>query len=67
MTVPVSGWSAHSDLVASDEATDEMARALAGRPPACEGWRDVVADVAIGHGISFVEDQIGAATMADLP
>jgi triacylglycerol esterase/lipase EstA (alpha/beta hydrolase family) len=67
VTVPVSGWSAHSDLVASDEATDEMARALAGRPPACEGWRDVVADVAIGHGISFVEDQIGAATMADPP
>ena len=67
VTVPVSGWSAHGDLVASDDATAEMARALAGQPPACEGWRDVVADVAVGHGISFAEDQIGAAAMAELP
>jgi hypothetical protein len=67
VTVPVSGWSAHADLVASDEATAEMARALAGQPPTCEGWRDVVADVAVGHGISFVEDQIGAAALAELP
>jgi murein DD-endopeptidase MepM/ murein hydrolase activator NlpD len=67
VTVPVSGWSAHGDLVASDEATAEMARALAGQPPACKGWRDVVADVAVGHGISFLEDQIGAAALAELP
>ncbi|HET6834202.1 MAG TPA: peptidoglycan DD-metalloendopeptidase family protein [Acidimicrobiales bacterium] len=67
VTVPVSGWSAHHDLVASDEATTEMARALAGQPPTCEGWRDVVADVAVGHGISFAEDQIGAAALARLP
>jgi Peptidase family M23/Putative serine esterase (DUF676) len=67
VTVGVSGWSAHGDLVASDEATAEMARALAGQPPACEGWRDVVADVAVGHGISFAEDQIGAAALAELP
>jgi Peptidase family M23/Putative serine esterase (DUF676) len=67
VTVPVSGWSAHGDLVASDEATAEMARALAGQPPACEGWRDVVADVVVGHGISFVEDQVGAAALAEMP
>jgi murein DD-endopeptidase MepM/ murein hydrolase activator NlpD/triacylglycerol esterase/lipase EstA (alpha/beta hydrolase family) len=67
VTVAVSGWSAHADLVASDEATAEMARALAGQPPACESWRDVVADVAVGHGISFAEDQIGAAALAELP
>ena len=67
VTVPVSGWSAHGDVVASDEATAEMARALAGQPPACEGWRDVVADVAVGHGISFAEDQIGASALAELP
>jgi hypothetical protein len=65
--VPVSGWSAHSDLVASEQATVEMARALAGQPPTCEGWRDVVADVAVGHGISFAEDQIGAAALTRLP
>ncbi|MGH9228069.1 MAG: peptidoglycan DD-metalloendopeptidase family protein [Acidimicrobiales bacterium] len=67
VTVPVSGWSAHGDLVASDEATAEMARALAGQPPACEGWRDVVADVVGGHGISFAEDQLGAAALAEWP
>jgi Peptidase family M23/Putative serine esterase (DUF676) len=67
VTVSVSGWSAHGDVVASDEATAEMARALAGQPPACEGWRDVVADVVVGHGISFAEDQIGAAALAQLP
>jgi Peptidase family M23/Putative serine esterase (DUF676) len=67
VTVAVSGWSAHSDLVASDAATDEMARALAGQPPACEGWADVIADVAIGQGISFVEDQVGATALAELP
>jgi hypothetical protein len=67
VTVPVSGWSAHGRLVASDEATAEMARALGGQPPACEGWRDVVADVVVGHGISFVEDQIGAAALAEMP
>jgi triacylglycerol esterase/lipase EstA (alpha/beta hydrolase family) len=67
VTVAVSGWSAHGDVVASDEATAEMARALAGQPPACEGWRDVVADVVVGHGISIAEDQIGAAALARLP
>jgi Peptidase family M23/Putative serine esterase (DUF676) len=67
VTVPVSGWTAHGDLVASDEATGEMARALAGQPPGCEGWRDVVADVVVGHGISFAEDQMGATAMAELP
>jgi hypothetical protein len=67
VTVAVSGWSAHGDVVASDEATAEMARALAGQPPACEGWRDVVADVAVGHGISIAEDQMGAAVLAQLP
>ena len=67
VTVPVSGRSAHRDLVASDAATEEMARALAGEPPACESWTDVVADVAVGHGISFAEDQIGATAMTQLP
>jgi hypothetical protein len=67
VTVAVSGWSAHGDVVASDEATAEMARALAGQPPACEGWRDVVADVVVGHGISIAEDHIGAAVLAQLP
>lgn len=61
VTVPVGGLGAHSDLVASDAATAEMARALAGRPPGCERWHDAVADVVVGHAISGVEDHIGAA------
>jgi triacylglycerol esterase/lipase EstA (alpha/beta hydrolase family) len=67
VTVAVSGWSAHADVVASDEATAEMARALAGQPPGCEGWRDVVADVVVGHAISVAEDQLGVAAVAELP
>jgi thioesterase domain-containing protein len=61
VTVPVDGWHAHSDLVASDAATSELARALAGRPPGCETAGDVVADVAVGHGVSFAEDAAGYA------
>jgi alpha-beta hydrolase superfamily lysophospholipase len=60
VTVPVAGLSAHSDLVGSPEATAEVARALAGQPPGCESWDDVVADVVAGHGISAVEGQLGA-------
>lgn len=66
VTVPVMGWSAHSDVVASDAATDEMRRALADQPPACEGWRDVLADVTVGHGISLLEDQAGALAVSGL-
>jgi hypothetical protein len=67
VTVPVAGWSAHGDLVASGAATEAMARALAGEPPACEGWRDVVADVVTGHAISLAEDSLGAAAVARVP
>jgi hypothetical protein len=66
VTVPLTGWSAHGDLVGSEAATAEMARALAGQPPGCEGWRDVVADVTAGHAISLVEDVGGAAALANL-
>ncbi|HET6954462.1 MAG TPA: peptidoglycan DD-metalloendopeptidase family protein [Acidimicrobiales bacterium] len=61
VTVPVVGLSAHSDLVSSDAATAEVARALAGQPPGCEAWTSALADVLAGHGISLVEDAAGAA------
>jgi hypothetical protein len=61
VTVPVTGWHAHRDLVASDAATAELARALGGEPPGCEDAADVVADVAVGHGLSFAEDAAGYA------
>ena len=60
VTVPLAGWAAHGDLVGSPEATAEMARALAGQPPGCESWDDVVADVVAGHGIAAVEGHVGA-------
>jgi hypothetical protein len=61
VTVPLAGRSAHGDLVGSDAATGEVARALAGQPPACESWGDAVADVVTGHTVSAVEDHLGAA------
>jgi hypothetical protein len=60
VTVPVAGLSAHSDLVGSPEATAEVARALAGQPPGCESWDDVVADVVAGHATAAVEGHLGA-------
>ncbi len=61
VTVPVSGPAAHGDLVGSDAATGELARALAGAPPGCEGWLDVAADVLTGHAVAAAEDGLGAA------
>jgi hypothetical protein len=62
--VPVAGLEAHSAVVGSDAATAELARALAGQPPACEAWHDVVADVLTGHAISAVEDDVGLVLRA---
>jgi len=64
ITVPVAGPAAHSAVVGSDAATAELARALAGQPPACEAWHDVVADVLTGHAISAVEDDVGLVLRA---
>ncbi|MFS8482929.1 MAG: peptidoglycan DD-metalloendopeptidase family protein [Acidimicrobiia bacterium] len=64
VTVPLAGPSAHGDLVGSDEATAEVARALAGQPPGCEPWHDAVADVVGGHAVSYVTDQLGALSLA---
>ncbi|MGH9260396.1 MAG: esterase/lipase family protein, partial [Acidimicrobiales bacterium] len=61
VVVPLAGPAAHGDLVGSDAATAEMARVLAGQPPGCESWGDVVADVVAGHAISAIEDHVGAA------
>lgn len=64
VTVPVSGPGAHADLVGSDAATAEVARALAGEPPGCESWGDAVADVLTGHAVSAAEDHAGAIALA---
>jgi hypothetical protein len=67
VTVPVHGTAAHGDLVGSEAATDELARALGGQPPACESAPDVVADVLAGHAISAAEDATGAAGQGAVP
>jgi murein DD-endopeptidase MepM/ murein hydrolase activator NlpD len=64
VTVPVSGWRAHSAVVGSDAATAEMSRALAGVPPGCEAWTDVVGDVMAGHAVSFLEGHALTAVLA---
>jgi hypothetical protein len=64
VTVPGAGPSAHGEVVGSDAATAEMARALAGHPPGCEPWDDALADVVAGHAIAAFEDQVGAVASA---
>jgi hypothetical protein len=66
VTVGVLGPGAHGDLVASDAATDEMARALAGMPPACESLLGALGEEVLGHGTSYAED-LGGAGLANLP
>jgi murein DD-endopeptidase MepM/ murein hydrolase activator NlpD/alpha-beta hydrolase superfamily lysophospholipase len=67
VTVPVGGLGAHSEVVASDAATGELARALAREPPACEGPADAAADVLAGHSISAAEDTAGVLAFALAP
>lgn len=67
VVVPVVGLSAHSELVSSPEATRELGLALAGLPPGCEEWSDVLADVVVGEGISLAEDALGAGAALLLP
>ena len=64
ITVPVVGWDAHRSLVGAEEATAEMARALAGRPPGCESWPDVMADVLAGQAISALEGHVTTGVSA---
>jgi murein DD-endopeptidase MepM/ murein hydrolase activator NlpD len=64
ITVPVAGREAHRSLVGTDQATAEMARALAGQPPGCEPWSDVVADVLVGQAISALEGHVATGVSA---
>ena len=60
VVLPLSGWSAHSDLPGSPAATRELALALAGLPPGCQSFQDALLDQGVGEGISLVEDLAGA-------
>jgi hypothetical protein len=64
ITVPAAGRDAHSALVGTDTATAEMSRALAGQPPGCESWSDVVADVLVGQAISALEGHVATGASA---
>jgi hypothetical protein len=59
VTVSLAGRQAHGELVAADETTAEIARALAGGDPGCESPGEVVREHLLGHGISFLEDVAG--------
>ncbi|MGH9210412.1 MAG: peptidoglycan DD-metalloendopeptidase family protein [Acidimicrobiales bacterium] len=63
VTVTLSGDHAHGDLVASDESTSEVARALAGQPAGCEDPWEVATEELTGHGISYAEDVAGLALL----
>lgn len=63
VTVPLVGASAHDALPGSDQATAEVARALAGLAPGCEPWHDVVGDVVTGHAVSAATDRIGTLAL----
>jgi pimeloyl-ACP methyl ester carboxylesterase len=61
VTVPVPGAARdHDALPRSPAAEREMALALAGMPPTCQGFTDAMADTVIGTHISRVEDALGA-------
>ena len=59
--MPVSGLNAHGDLPGSAAAGRELALALAGRPPGCEGLPSALLDQVVGMGISHAEDTGSAA------
>lgn len=63
ITVDLVGWNAHGDLVASDEATEEVARALAGEPQGCEAVWEVLSEEVTGQAISYAEDLGGFALL----
>jgi triacylglycerol esterase/lipase EstA (alpha/beta hydrolase family) len=63
VTVPEAGIDAHSEMVASEAATHELALALAEMPQGCVGVRDALSDAVMGHGISYIQD-LGGYVMA---
>lgn len=67
VTVSLTGRDAHSDVVGADETTDEIARALAGKPQACRPVDEIVDEALLGHGISYVEDAMGLAALNSPP
>ena len=51
----------HSNLPGSAEGRREVALAIAGRPPTCQGLGDMLADTLVSDAISTAQDAAGAA------
>jgi hypothetical protein len=64
VVVDLVGRDAHGAMVGSEAATDEVALALAGSPPACQSPGQIVRRELVGEGISYLEDLGGAALLA---
>lgn len=54
----------HDRLPSSPAAQREIALALTGLPPTCQGFFDAVADGVVSEGISLIEDGAGVAAWA---
>jgi hypothetical protein len=60
VVVPVDGISAHDELPGSPEAGRELALALSGLPPTCQGFTAALLGQLTGEGISMAEDSVAA-------
>ncbi len=59
---------AHSTLPGQDDTTRELALALAGLSPTCQGFGDFLVDVAVTEGIQMAVSGLGAAvSIRNLP
>ena len=66
VVVQVRGVAEHSAVTGAPATTREMALALAGLPPACEGLIDVALDALAGTAIATAEDRLALVALAAL-
>lgn len=65
VVVSVEGvWGDHSSLPGSPQARREVALALAGLPPTCQGLVDMLVDTATADAIATTQDGLGMAAWA---
>lgn len=61
VVVSPDGLNDHSSLPGSAQAQREIALALAGMPPTCQGFGDALVDAVVSDRISWAEDRVGQA------
>ena len=59
VTVSPAGFLDHSTLPGSPQAQREIALALAGMPPTCQGFADAMVDAVVSDRLSWAEDLAG--------